>query len=120
MGSFSDKNLCSANQRQVVVQNWNLVQKFWKCKLSVLTIIYQDRPSSLEIAPLTASFLPRKAVIHPHLPVRIPCYDLTPIISPTLGLDKARTLGIGDFHGLTGGVYKTRERIHGSVLTYRY
>ena len=23
-------------------------------------------------------------------------------------------------HGVTGGVYKTRERIHGSVLTYRY
>ena len=35
-----------------------------------------------------ASFLPRKEVIHPHLPVRIPCYDLTPIISPTLGLGK--------------------------------
>jgi hypothetical protein len=32
--------------------------------------------------------LPRKEVIHPHLPVRIPCYDLTPIISPTLGLGK--------------------------------
>ena len=64
--------------------------------------------------------LPRKEVIHPHLPVRIPCYDLTPIISPTLGRGKAHTSGIGDFHGLTGGVYKTRERIHGSVLTYRY
>ena len=64
--------------------------------------------------------LPRKEVIHPHLPVRIPCYDLTPIISPTLGRGKAHTSGIGDFHGLTGGVYKTRERIHGSVLTYHY
>ena len=47
-------------------------------------------------------------------------YDLTPIISPTLGRGKAHTSGIGDFHGLTGGVYKTRERIHGNVLTYRY
>src|ERR1700693_1802024 len=59
--------------------------------------------------------LPRKEVIHPHVPVRIPCYDLTPIISPTLGRVKAHTSGIGDFHGLTGGVYKTRERIHGSI-----
>ena len=67
-----------------------------------------------------ASFLPRKEVIHPHLPVGIPCYDLTPIISPTLGLLEGNTSGIGDFHGLTGGVYKTRERIHGNVLTYRY
>jgi len=57
------------------------------CTLSVLITMYQDRPSSLVIARLDASFLPRKEVIHPHLPVRIPCYDLTPIISPTLGLD---------------------------------
>ena len=28
-------------------------------------------------------FLLRKEVIHPHVPVGIPCYDLTPIISPT-------------------------------------
>ena len=41
-------------------------------------------------------------------------------MSPTLGRGKAQTLGVGHFHGLTGGVYKTRERIHGSVLTYRY
>ena len=83
-------------------------------------MIYQDRPSSQGIAPQATSLLPRKEVIHPHLPVRIPCYDLTPIISPTLGRRKGHTSGIGDFHGLTGGVYKTRERIHGSVLTYRY
>jgi hypothetical protein len=42
----------------------------------------------LAICPKTdASLLPRKEVIHPQLPLRIPCYDLTPIISPTLGLD---------------------------------
>jgi len=29
--------------------------------------------------------LHRKEVIHPHLPVRIPCYDFTPIICPTFG-----------------------------------
>jgi hypothetical protein len=27
--------------------------------------------------------LPRKEVIQPHLPVRLPCYDFTPIMSPT-------------------------------------
>ena len=27
--------------------------------------------------------LPRKEVIQPHLPVRLPCYDFTPITSPT-------------------------------------
>jgi hypothetical protein len=30
-------------------------------------------------------FLLRKEVIQPHLPVRLPCYDFTPITDPTLG-----------------------------------
>ena len=30
------------------------------------------------------SKLPRKEVIQPHLPVRLPCYDFTPITDPTL------------------------------------
>ena len=30
-------------------------------------------------------FLLRKEVIQPHLPIRLPCYDFTPIISPTFG-----------------------------------
>jgi len=29
--------------------------------------------------------LPRKEVIQPHLPVRLPCYDLAPIAGLTLG-----------------------------------
>ena len=28
--------------------------------------------------------IPRKEVIQPHLPIRLPCYDFTPIIGPTL------------------------------------
>ena len=62
-------------------------------------------------------------MIHPHLPVGVPCYDLTPIINPTLdaSLQKVGTavLGITDFRGLTGGVYKTRERIHRSIADLR-
>src|SRR5690554_7770003 len=27
----------------------------------------------------------RKEVIQPHLPIRLPCYDFTPIIDPTFG-----------------------------------
>ena len=38
-------------------------------------------------------FLPRKEVIHPHVPVGIPCYDFTPIISPTL--DSSLPCGLG-------------------------
>ena len=66
----------------------------------------------------------RKEVIQPHLPIRLPCYDLTPIIEPTFDscLLAVSTLasGVPDFHGLTGGVYKARERIHRSMLIYDY
>ena len=66
----------------------------------------------------------RKEVIQPHLPIRLPCYDLTPIINPTFGSALLAvtllTSGVADSHGLTGGVYKTRERIHCSMLTCNY
>ena len=69
---------------------------------------------------LTASILPRKEVIHPHLPVRIPCYDFIPVTTPTLGPSKVGTSGVGDFRDVTGGVYKTRERIQRGMLTHVY
>jgi hypothetical protein len=67
---------------------------------------------------------PRKEVIHPHLPVGIPCYDFTPVTDHSLvsALPKVRlpTSGAIDSHGVTGGVYKARERIHRSVLISDY
>ena len=68
--------------------------------------------------------LPRKEVIQPHLPVRLPCYDFTPVTNPALGrclrMVSSRTSGVVDSHGVTGGVYKTRERIQRSVLICVY
>ena len=68
--------------------------------------------------------LHRKEVIQPHLPIRLPCYDFTPIIGPTLdGWLLAVTppaSGVTNFRGVTGGVYKARERIHRSMLTCDY
>ncbi len=73
---------------------------------------------------LTSFGSPFKEVIQPHLPVRLPCYDFTPVTSPALGvpLSKVRvtTSGVTSFHGVTGGVYKARERIHRSMLTCDY
>jgi hypothetical protein len=37
--------------------------------------------------------LPRKEVIQPHLPVRLPCYDFTPIAGPTF--DGSLPCGLG-------------------------
>jgi hypothetical protein len=68
--------------------------------------------------------LPRKEVIQPHLPVRLPCYDLAPITGLTLGACLltvgVATSGAADFRGLTGGVYKARERIHRCLLISDY
>ncbi len=68
--------------------------------------------------------LRRKEVIQPHLPVRLPCYDLVPIANLTLDGSPRKTVrppasGVAHFHDLTGGVYKARERIHRSVADLR-
>ena len=66
----------------------------------------------------------RKEVIQPHLPIRLPCYDFTPVIG--LALDgwllavTSPALGTPNSHGVTGGVYKARERIHRGILIRDY
>jgi len=63
---------------------------------------------------------PKKEVFQPHLPVRLPCYDLTPITSFTLDSSFRLLLSnTPNFRGLTGGVYKTRERIHRAMADAR-
>ena len=66
----------------------------------------------------------RKEVIQPHLPIRLPCYDFTPVIGPAFGSSslavRSLTSGVTDSHGVTGGVYKTRERIHRGILIRDY
>ena len=71
-----------------------------------------------------AILFPRKEVIQPHLPIRLPCYDFTPVIRPAFGSSLlavgSLTSGVTDSHGVTGGVYKTRERIHRDILIRDY
>jgi hypothetical protein len=68
--------------------------------------------------------LPRKEVIQPQVPLRLPCYDFTPITAQTLGRSilavRSRTSGSSSFRGVTGGVYKARERIHRGMLIRDY
>ena len=62
----------------------------------------------------------RKEVFQPHLPVRLPCYDLAPVTGFALGRSsRSRTSGTPGSHGLTGGVYKARERIHRAMADAR-
>ncbi len=54
----------------------------------------------------------RKEVIQPQVPLRLPCYDFTPVAKPTVGESNS--------HGVTGGVYKAWERIHRGMLIRDY
>jgi hypothetical protein len=58
----------------------------------------------------------RKEVIQPHLPIRLPCYDFTPVmnhsVASVLLAVRLPASGATHSHGVTGGVYKARERIH--------
>ena len=69
-------------------------------------------------------FLLRKEVIQPHLPVRLPCYDFTPLTRRTFGTVplavRLATSGTPNSDGVTGGVYKARERIHLVILIRDY
>jgi hypothetical protein len=74
--------------------------------------------------PVTRLPNPRKEVIQPHLPIRLPCYDFTPVMNPTVVSGPLAvslpTSGKTHSHGVTGGVYKTRERIHRGMLIRDY
>ena len=76
---------------------------------------------SIQIAGVDFS---RKEVIQPHLPIRLPCYDFTPVTNPAvvsaLLTVRLPTSGETRSHGVTGGVYKTRERIHRDMLIHDY
>ena len=70
----------------------------------------------------------RKEVIQPQVPLRLPCYDFTPVADLTVvgslpGLATgvaAPPSGKANSHGVTGGVYKARERIHRGMLIRDY
>ena len=86
----------------------------------------REKRSDLEVMPirLDRHGLLRKEVIQPLVLERLPCYDFTPITKPTFGRVllkvRLRTSGVPDSHGVTGGVYKARERIHRGMLIRDY
>ena len=65
-----------------------------------------------------------KEVIQPQVPLRLPCYDFTPVMNHTVVIVlpkvKLTTSGASHSHGVTGGVYKARERIHRDILIRDY
>ena len=90
------------------------------CQKALRKYIFSDisKPCT-ERLPLSEQN-PKKEVFQPHLPVRLPCYDLAPVTTFALGRSfRSRTSGARGFHGLTGGVYKARERIHRAMADAR-
>lgn len=63
-------------------------------------------------------------VIQPQVPLRLPCYDFTPVMNhkvvSALPKVKLPTSFATHSHGVTGGVYKARERIHRGILIHDY
>ena len=85
-----------------------------------------DDSGAFRSSPLRAGHTrrSRKEVIQPQVPLRLPCYDFAPVTELTLdGCPLAvgpPVSGPSSFHGVTGGVYKARERIHRSMLICDY
>ena len=90
--------------------------------------VVRNRRASVVVLEVSLAFeeacLPRKEVIQPHVPVRLPCYDFTPLTEHTFGgallAVRLPTSGVLNSGGVTGGVYKARERIHRAVLMRDY
>ena len=65
-----------------------------------------------------------KEVIQPQVPLGLPCYDFTPVMNHSvvtvLPKVSLATSGTAHSHGVTGGVYKARERIHRGMLIRDY
>ncbi len=66
----------------------------------------------------------RKEVIQPQVPLRLPCYDFTPVTNHSLDACFPKVSppisGTINSRGVTGGVYKARERIHRGMLIHDY
>ena len=93
-----------------------------KCSLDRRKLFQTEGPRP-EGQALSAMIL-RKEVIQPQVPLRLPCYDFTPVSKPTvvacLLAVSAAPSGESKSHGVTGGVYKAWERIHRGMLIRDY
>ena len=109
--------------------NFTLLSSFHLLNFEAELIVSRPRRVCLirkwvENGQVRPKFLLRKEVIQPLVLERLPCYDFTPIANPTFGSSlltvRIPTSGITGSHGVTGGVYKARERIHRGMLIRDY
>ena len=92
--------------------------------MTFFRLVLQKNRKGAALASIPLGFFLRKEVIQPQVPLRLPCYDFTPVADPTvvaclLAVSTAPS-GKANSHGVTGGVYKARERIHRGMLIHDY
>ena len=88
-------------------------------------VLWNGRKLFQAQGPALSAAILRKEVIQPQVPLRLPCYDFTPVAEPTVvALPPLRVSaapsGESNSHGVTGGVYKAWERIHRGMLIRDY
>ena len=92
--------------------------------MTFFRLVLQKNRKGAALASIPLGFFLRKEVIQPQVPLRLPCYDFTPVAEPTvvscLLAVGALPSGKANSHGVTGGVYKARERIHRGMLIRDY
>ncbi len=87
-------------------------------------LFFGQAEPDVRVADGLTTMILRKEVIQPQVPLRLPCYDFTPVAKPTvvscLLAVSALPSGESNSHGVTGGVYKAWERIHRGMLIRDY
>ncbi len=77
------------------------------------------RVATIWVEPEEGSIPSALEVIQPQIPLRLPCYDLSPLAEPRF--DHQTVASSGPHSGaLTGGVCKEQGRIHRALLTRDY
>src|ERR1041384_4740601 len=94
-------------------------------KAGTTTVKQQSvRDQVIEVSACVGDLSVVKEVIQPQVPLRLPCYDFTPVMNHTVVIEPPKviltTSGTTHSHGVTGGVYKARERIHRDILIRDY
>jgi hypothetical protein len=124
--SAAASRLCNGSQRSSPLAR--MVSGSFPCEgETMLSAVCSGMPQNdghiRDASRSPTSFIPRKEVIQPHLPIRLPCYDLVPLTASTFGASLlavgTTTSGEDNSGGLTGGVYKAQEHIHRGVADPR-
>ena len=99
----------------------------WLCKsnrYTAATAYCSDQVICVDTRAVDYSAFSLKEVIQPQVPLGLPCYDFTPVMNHTVVSDLPKVSLPTSFathsHGVTGGVYKARERIHRDMLIRDY